>query len=188
MVRELMIYAGEDKDTFERVDVSQVVEEIIALLKTLISKRAKLEFDLQRNLPAVWGNPTRIRQIAMNLVLNASEALGEGSGVIHVSTSHVAPGAVPHSNGWASFAGSDFLRLEVSDTGCGMTDDQKARMFDPYFTTKRTGHGLGLAVVHGIVESHRGIINVVTAAGKGTTFEVFLPFVQQSAAKAQPGY
>ena len=121
----------------------QVVEEIIALLNMLISKRATLEFDLQKNIPAVWGNPTRIRQIAMNLILNASEALGERSGIIHISTSRATPGAAPHSNGSASLPAGDYLRLEVSDSGCGMTDDQKARMFDPYFTTKRTGHGLG---------------------------------------------
>jgi signal transduction histidine kinase len=168
MVRELMIYAGEDKGTFEKVDVSQLVEEIIALLKTLISKRATLDFDLPRNLPAVWGNPTRIRQIAMNLVLNASEALGDATGVIHITTSRVTPGPA-----------GDYLRLEVSDTGCGMTEEQRVRIFDPYFTTKRTGHGLGLAVVHAIVESHGGNINVATAPGRGTTVEVLLPFIQK---------
>jgi len=183
MVRELMIYAGEDKGTFERVDVSQLVAEVIALLNTLISKRATLEFDLPKNLPAVWGNPTRIRQVAMNLVLNASESLGEGTGVIRITTSCVPPGAVPQFIGSPSLPGSHYLRLEVADTGCGMTDEQKNKIFDPYFTTKRTGHGLGLAVVHGIVESHGGIINVTTAPSKGATFEVFLPLVQRGAAE-----
>jgi signal transduction histidine kinase len=179
MVRELMIYAGKDKGTFEPVNVSQVVEDILALLKTSISKHATLKSDFSQDLPAVWGNPTRIRQIAMNLVLNASEALGENSGVIHISTSRVTCGPGSNSTGAPHLPPGDYLRLEVSDTGGGMTEEQMARIFDPYFTTKRKGHGLGLAVVQGIVQSHGGVVNVTSTPGKGTTFEVLLPFVQK---------
>jgi signal transduction histidine kinase len=107
----------------------------------------------------------------MNLIINASQAIGEGGGSIHVKTSfsirraHAAP-----ADGAACQDG--YVRLEISDTGCGMTDEQKAKIFDPFFTTKSQGHGLGLAVVQGIVQSHGGAINVASTLGQGSTFEV----------------
>jgi len=175
MVRELMIYAGRDTGTFEPVNVSELVEEMAALLRTMISKRAILRSDLPKNLPAIWGNPTRIRQIVMNLILNASDSIGEDVGVIQVGTSVVTRGTGSNNNVATGLAQRDYLRLEVSDSGCGMTEEAIARVFDPFFTTKRTGHGLGLAVVHGIVQSHGGVINVASTPGSGTTFEVLLP-------------
>jgi signal transduction histidine kinase len=110
----------------------------------------------------------------MNLVINASQAIGDNEGVIQVRTSRAAKaGDVTPGDNVDSQRYS--VRLEVSDTGCGMTDEEKARIFDPFFTTKSEGHGLGLAVVHGIVRSHGGAINVISTLGKGTTFSVLLP-------------
>jgi PAS domain S-box-containing protein len=162
IVRELMIYTGQDKASFEPVDLSSLVEEMSSLLKISISKRAVLETDLGRNLPPVLGNAPQIRQIVMNLIINASEAIGEKHGVIKVGTSLV---HMPEGDG---------LRLEVSDTGCGMTENQKAKIFDPFFTTKFAGRGLGLSVVQGIVRAHGGTIDLVSAPGEGTTFRVLL--------------
>jgi CheY-like chemotaxis protein len=99
----------------------------------------------------------------MNLVTNASEALAENRGVISITAS---PACLPDG---------DYVRLEVADNGCGMTEDVSARMFDPYFTTKFAGRGLGLAAVQGIVRAHGGVISVATAAGQGTRCEVLLP-------------
>jgi signal transduction histidine kinase len=182
IVRELMIYAGQDKGTFVPVDVPQLVEEMLGLLKSSISKRANVITDLPADLPAVWGNPTHIRQIVMNLIINASDALGDKGGDIKVSASTVKRSHGSQSDGRVGFPAGDCLRLEVSDTGCGMSEALRAKMFDPYFTTKRTGHGLGLAVVHAIVQSHSGAINVVSTLGKGTTLEVFLPLAHRFAA------
>lgn len=110
----------------------------------------------------------------MNLVINASQAIGDNEGVIQVRTSRAAKfrDITPGNNVDSQRAS---VRLEVSDTGCGMTDEEQARIFDPFFTTKSEGHGLGLAIVHGIVRSHGGAINVVSALGKVTTFSVLLP-------------
>jgi len=171
VVRELMIYSGQEEAKLAPVDLSGLVEEISHLLKVSISKHAELRLDLSKDVPPVWGNAVQIRQLAMNLILNASEALGEKPGVIHVETS------VPVDRGDPAAANDagcpdDYVRLAVSDTGCGMTEQERARVFDPFFTTKPKGHGLGLAVVQGIVRSHNGVINVKSKLANGTTFEV----------------
>ncbi len=175
IVRELMIYSGQDRATLEPVDVSRLVEEMLELLKVSISKRAVLKADLHHNLPAVRGNATQIRQVVMNLMINASEAIGDKGGAIHVTTSRVTGGQDSVADGALHLPEGDYLRLSVSDTGCGMTEEQKARIFDPFFTTKFAGRGLGLAVVQGIVRAHSGAIHLVSAPGQGTTFEILLP-------------
>ena len=174
IVRELMIYSGQDKADLGPVDLSRLVEEMLELLKVSISKHAVLQTDLDKNLAAVRGNAVQLRQIVMNLIINASEALGECDGVIKVSTSRTSgtEGAAACATSWSPGA---CVRLEVSDTGCGMTEEQKARIFEPFFTTKFTGRGLGLAAVQGIVRGHGGAINVVSAPGQGSRFEVLLP-------------
>jgi CheY-like chemotaxis protein len=118
----------------------------------------------------------------MNLIINASEAIGDRDGVITVTAARATAGQNrSFDSGPGSPAGSDYLRLEVSDTGCGMTPETRARIFDPFFTTKFAGRGLGLAVVQGIVRSHGGTINVNSTVGQGSRFEILLPCVDQPA-------
>ncbi len=171
IVRELMIYSGQGDAKLQPVDLSGLVEEMSALLKTSISSRASLSLDLSSDLPSVLGNATQIRQLLMNLVINASQAIGDRDGVIHVKTSLVKDGSSSATDRRRE-PQEDYILLEVSDTGCGMTEEEKAKIFDPFFTTKPEGHGLGLAVVQGIVHSHSGAINVFSTCGKGATFEV----------------
>ena len=171
MVRELMIYSGQEAVTLEPVDLSGLVEEMAELLRASISRKSSLRLDLCRDLPRVRGSATQLRQLVMNLILNAAQAIGDDGGSIHVKTSF-SKGGVHSSPAHGADCRDGFVRLEISDTGCGMTDEQKARIFDPFFTTKSQGHGLGLAVVQGIVQSHGGAINVVSTPGKGTAFEV----------------
>jgi PAS domain S-box-containing protein len=173
IVRQLMIYAGKESEAYGLVDVSQIVGEMIELLKVSVSKHAVVETDLGRNLPAVRANAAQLRQIVMNLVMNASDAIGDRDGVVRVTTRRTTVGR--DAMIWKGVAEGDYLQVEVSDTGHGMTPETQARMFDPFFTTRSAGHGLGLAVVHGIVRSLRGSINVASEPGKGTTFEVLLP-------------
>jgi len=175
VVRELMIYSGRERATLEMVDLSALVEEMSELLKISISRFAALHIDLSRHLPAVRGNATQLRRIVMNLILNASQAIGAKDGIITLRTSLVVDG-------------QDFVRLEISDTGCGMTEEEKTKIFDPFFTTKPGGHGLGLAVVHGIVQAHDGAINVVSRPEKGTTFEVTFPCDHGRAAISSPQF
>jgi PAS domain S-box-containing protein len=165
IVRQLMIYGGKESPAFEPVDVSSLVEEMLQLLKVTISKHAVLKAELGECLPAVHGNPAQIRQIVMNLVTNASEAIAARDGVIRVTTSPA----------------GDYIQLGVSDTGSGITPEVQARIFDPFFTTKFTGRGLGLSAVDGIVRAHGGTINVVSSPGQGTRFEILLPCTNQPA-------
>jgi two-component system cell cycle sensor histidine kinase/response regulator CckA len=160
IVRQLMIYSGQQEAELAPLDLSELLEQISDLLQASVSKACSLHFDLDRGLPPVSGNAAQLSQLAMNLVINASQAIGEQGGSIHVKTSYIRD---PQEDG---------IRLEVSDTGCGMTEHERARIFDPFFTTKPEGHGLGLAVVHGIAHSHNAPINVASTPGKGTTFEV----------------
>ena len=131
--------------------------------------------DLKENLPAVPANPAQIRQVVMNLIINASEALGERDGVITIATSQVTVDKSLLPTGLTSFASGDYVRLEVADNGSGMAEEQKAKVFDPFFTTKAAGRGLGLSVVHGAVRAHGGAIRLESARGAGTTFGIFLP-------------
>jgi CheY-like chemotaxis protein len=163
IVRELMIYSGQENAILEPVDISRLVDEMLQLLKVSVSKRAVLTTDLGQNLPTIRANAPQIRQVVMNLITNASQAIGERDGMIHVTTERV---TLPEG---------DHVRLAVADTGCGMTEETQARVYDPFFTTKVAGRGLGLAAVRGIVRAHGGAIKLTSQPGKGTTFEILLP-------------
>ena len=159
----------------EPVDLSRLLEEMLELLKVSVSKQIDLKIELDKKLPAVLGNAAQIRQVVMNLVINASEAIGSKEGVIHISTSLVIREAGSAVTDATDSPTGDYVRLEVSDTGCGMTEEVSAKIFDPFFTTKFAGRGLGLAVVQGIVRAHGGAVNLVSAPGRGATFQVLLP-------------
>ena len=149
IVRQLMVYAGKDRASVGLVNVSLIVDEMLQLLKISVSKHAVLETDLGKDLPAVRADTAQLRQIVLNLVTNASEAIGDRAGVIRVTTKCVRDRASTSAKGMAD---GDNLQLEVSDSGPGMSQETQARVFDPFFTTKSSGHGLGLAVVQGIVQ------------------------------------
>jgi PAS domain S-box-containing protein len=184
IVRELMIYAGHDQRAIsEALDLSSLVTEMLTLLKFSISKHAVLRTDLGDNLPPVGGNAAQIRQVVMNLVINASEAIGEKEGVIHVTTARLNNSGNLASNSAMVLPPGDYVQLEVSDTGCGMTELLKAKIFDPFFSTKFVGRGLGLAVVQGILRGQGGAIDVVSSPGEGTTFKVFLPCAPEGSAR-----
>jgi two-component system cell cycle sensor histidine kinase/response regulator CckA len=179
IVRELMIYGGEESPILELVDISAMVNEMLQLLKVSISKHTILKIELGQDLPPAYANPAQIRQVVMNLVTNASEAIGEQSGEIRVTSGKVKLGPESLALGGVDLAAGDYLRLEVFDTGGGMTPEVQARIFDPFFTTKRAGRGLGLAAVQGIIRSHGGTISIKSAPGQGSRFEILLPCVDQ---------
>ncbi len=184
IVRQLMIYSGRETEVLELVDVSEIVRDMLDLLKVSVSKHAVLETTFGKNLPTVRANSGQLRQVVMNLITNASEAIGDRDGVIRVTTGLVTVRRDSPVAASDDLASGNFVRLEVSDTGCGMTREMQAKVFDPFFTTKLAGHGLGLAVVQGIVRSLSGRIRVVSALGNGTIFQILLPYVEET---AQPG-
>ena len=142
---------------------------MLELLKVSVSKHASVRFPLDRNPPAVLGKASRIRQIVMNLIINASEAIGEEGGVIQVTISRTILTAKSDVNSQRLSSG-DYLTLEVSDTGGGMTEEAQSKISDPFFSTKFARQGLRLAVVQGIVRDHGRAINLVSAPGQGTRF------------------
>ena len=184
IVRELMIYAGKESEILELIDVSEVVEAMLQLLKISISKHARIETDLCRDLPAVQATVAQISQLVMNLATNASEAIGNRDGVIRVATRSVT--VTPGSQLAELPTGSEYVQLEVSDTGPGMSPALQAKVFDPFFSTKSQGRGLGLALVDGIVRRLGGAIHLASEPGHGTTLQILLPCAETSPA-AMPG-
>ncbi|MCC6696889.1 MAG: PAS domain-containing protein [Candidatus Hydrogenedentes bacterium] len=177
LCKQMLAYSGRGQFVVQAVNLSDVVREMSHLLSVSVTKRAKLTFDFQEDLPAVRVDVTQVRQIVMNLITNASEALGEHDGEIHLTT-----GAREYSEQFLreNYLGDElpagtYVTLEVRDTGCGMDEATQKRLFDPFFTTKFAGRGLGMAAVLGIVRGHHGTVRVQSAPGEGTTFTVLLP-------------
>ena len=177
IVRELMILGAKDDPAFEPVNCSLLVREMVQMLKVLISKSAVLKIDLAEERVMVCGNAAQIRQLIMNLVINASQAIGERTGEIRIATKMLTKDQSTPIAVEANLPGVEYLMLEVADTGAGMTEEVKAKIFDPFFSTKATGRGLGLAVVQGVVRAHKGVIRLVSSPGSGTTFQVLLPCI-----------
>jgi PAS domain S-box-containing protein len=169
--------SGIDSNGVEPVDISLLVEETVRLVKISISKQAEVRINLRRGVPEVSGNRTQLRQVLINLVINAAEALGDQQGFITITTQRTHLRSRTSVPTGASLPAGEYVRLIVSDTGCGIRPEIRARIFDQFFTTKSSGRGLGLAVAHGIVRAHRGAITVARKPGAGSTFEILLPCI-----------
>jgi PAS domain S-box-containing protein len=177
LTRQMLAYSGKGKVVVEPVSISQIVEDSKKMLEVSVSKKATLTYDMAPDLPVIQADASQIYQVVMNLVINASEALGEQGGTIAVSSRAIRWQAKDRAG---MMLGEDLpeatcVCLEVADTGRGMDQQTLARIFEPFFTTKFTGRGLGLAAVHGIVRGHNGAIQVLSELGKGTTFRVLFP-------------
>ena len=175
IVRQLMIYAGKEDAVVGPIDLSTTVDEMLSLLKISVTKRAVIETHLDRDLPAIRASAAQLRQIVMNLITNASDAIGDREGVVRVITKRVTLKGESGAISTRMLPDGDYVQLEVCDTGCGMSSQTLAKVFDPFFTTKSAGRGLGLAVVQGIVRGLGGTINLTSELDKGTTFQVWLP-------------
>jgi two-component system, cell cycle sensor histidine kinase and response regulator CckA len=159
------------------VQLSSVVREMLSMLQVSISKKAMLRVNFAEDQPAIEADVTQVRQIVLNLVMNASDAIGEQSGAIAISTGVMGCDQAYLKTTWLKdpLREGIYAYLEVADSGCGIAKEQLLKIFDPFFTTKFTGRGLGLAAVLGIVRGHKGAIKVVSEAGHGTTFTVLFP-------------
>jgi PAS domain S-box-containing protein len=175
IVRQLMIYSGTEAGDVGLFDLSNIVDEMLALLKISVTKRAVIETHLDRNLPGIRASSPQLRQIVLNLITNASDAIGNRDGVIRVITRLVSLKEESAAVSLTTLADGDYVQLEVSDTGRGMSTEIQAKVFDPSFSTKSAGHGLGLAVVQGIVRGLGGAIQLTSELDKGTTFRISLP-------------
>ena len=177
LAKQMLAYSGKGKFVVEPLDMSRLVEEMLHMLEVSISKKAVLRFNLTNPLPSIEADATQLRQIIMNLVINASEAIGDKSGVIAVTTGCMNCNRSYLKDVWLDENLSEglYVSLEIADTGCGMDKETLSKLFDPFFTTKFTGRGLGMAAVLGIVRGHKGAIKVNSDQGKGTSFKVLFP-------------
>jgi len=184
LCRQMLAYSGQASFSLEPTDLKELVEEMAHLLKTSISKKAILNLNIERGLPLVMADSSQIRQIVMNLIINASDAIGDRSGVIHVAVgaSRCDERYLKRTELHETLMPGLYVHIEVSDTGCGMDAQTRSRIFEPFFSTKFTGRGLGLAAVLGIVRAHKGAIKVYSESNKGSRFRVLLPSMNGSEA------
>jgi len=191
---QMLAYSGKGEFVIGPIHMGELVKEMVYMLEVSMSKKIIMEYQLAENLPTFEGDVSQIRQVILNLVVNASEAIGDTEGVISVKTGFgryandelkVGNLATP-SSGQEKLPAGEYVFLEVIDTGCGMDVPTQKKIFDPFFTTKFTGRGLGLAAVLGVIRGHRGVLKVDSALGRGASFKVMFPAKDTSQERKVP--
>jgi PAS domain S-box-containing protein len=159
IIKQILTYTGQSQCNINTINLTGLIKDMDEFIKISISKKSIIKYELKEDLPVIEADEAQISQIIMNLVINSSEAIGDNNGIIIVRTGY----------------NKNFVYFEVKDTGCGIPDEIKNKIFDPFFSTKFTGRGLGLAAVQGIIKSHKASINVKSTPGKGTIITVSFP-------------
>ncbi len=174
LTRQMLAYSGRGKFHVAPLDVNETVAEIRSLMAASISKKVDVRLELAPELPAIEADVAQLQQVVLNLVTNASDAIGDAPGTITLRTLAVTltPTDLPSAHQGTRLLPGRHVILEVEDTGCGMEPEVLARIFDPFFSTKATGRGLGLSAIQGILRGHGAALDITTAPGQGTTFRV----------------
>jgi signal transduction histidine kinase len=177
LTQQLLAYSGKGRFQIRLIDLSEHIREIVTLLEAATPKQVQLRLELGAGLPAIECDVAQMQQVVMNLVINATEAIGDQRGTVLVITGRQTIDESYPADGLTGEAPTpgDYVFVEVQDDGKGMDEATKRRVFDPFFTTKATGRGLGLAAVLGIVRAHHGVMRIYSALGHGTTFKVLFP-------------
>ncbi|HON15811.1 MAG TPA: response regulator, partial [Spirochaetota bacterium] len=176
LTNQMLAYSGKSRFETKIIDINELIQEVHGLLDVSISKKIKIHYQLDDSIPKILADPSQIVQILMNLTINASEAI-ENTGDITVTTKMInctedTFSLITINQGMKA---GNYILLEITDTGCGISEDKIKQIFDPFYTTKFTGRGLGLSAVSGIIRNHNGGLNVKSTIGKGTTFSIYLP-------------
>jgi len=174
LVRQLLTFARKSDVIMHRIQMNDSIKEVVSLLRETLPKIITVTATLQENLPLILADSTQLHQVLINLCVNARDAMPEG-GSLSISTQTVEAGKVRQK--FPKSKNSDYVLVEVSDTGTGMDEETRLRIFEPFFTTKGEGKGtgLGLAVVFGILALHHGFTEVTSAPGHGSTFSLYFP-------------
>ena len=177
LCRQMLAYAGKAQLAKTQVNMRMLVDEMVTMLKATLPQNSVIKPELSTDIPTIEADASQLRQIVMNLIINASEAIGNEQGEIQVSLAKttVIAGQSDKDYNSNTIPPGDYICLEVSDKGSGMNDEIKRRIFEPFFTTKFTGRGLGMSAVLGIINSHCGALQLFSQLGHGSTFKVFLP-------------
>jgi len=176
LTQQLLAYARGGLQQPTATDLNRLIRSVVPMLERTAPARISFDFHLANDLPTVVADPPRIEQVLVNLCLNAIQATTP-PGTVTVATSAVT--LEPAAAAELQIKEGRYLRLEVTDQGCGIEPELQDKIFEPFFTTKEMGRGLGLSVTHGIVQSHRGQIQVRSQPGRGTTVSVWLPASDQ---------
>ncbi len=182
LTRQMLAYSGKGRFVVDILNIQDIIEEMVSMIEVAISRKAVVRYEFADSLPLIEADATQMRQVIMNLVTNASEAIGDKSGVISIRTGAAFLDQEYLEDTYLSdsLAEGDYVFVEVADTGCGMDRETQQKIFDPFFSTKFTGRGLGLAAVLGIVRGHNGAIKIYSEPGRGTTIKILLPASDKS--------
>lgn len=186
LIREMLTYAGKDPLELTDVQLNALILDMWRLLERAHPKNVNLTHDLGNNLLTISADPTLLQQVILNLIINASDAVGTKAGSICVRTRLVNTRQIEFDESFTNLLPNvqNCVVLEVSDTGSGIEDDIFAKLFEPFFSTKMTGRGLGLAIVQGLVNRHSGTISIKSKSGFGTTFSLYFPALEKTHPKA----
>lgn len=189
LTRQLLAYAGKGRYVVEEIDATTAINDMVSLIRAAVARNASLQLDLETSLPHVNADLHQFRQVLLNLVTNASDALAGASGLVSIRTGEqqvteqYLESCMPGTDGRAG----NYVYIEVRDSGIGMDEETRRRIFEPFFSTKFTGRGLGLAATIGMVRSHHGSIHVSSERGTGTVIRVLYPARPRTAvAPARP--
>lgn len=182
LCKQMLAYSGKGKFVVQHLNISELVKDMSYLLEVSISKRIKLRYEFADDLPPIEGDAAQINQIIMNLITNAAEAIGDRSGIITIRTGIMHCDRAYLKETWLDedLPEGPYCYYEVADTGCGMSEEVKARVFDPFFTTKFTGRGLGMSAVLGIMRGHKGAIKIYSEPNRGTIIKALFPAVMNA--------
>ena len=177
LVSKMLAYAGGGRVVAEQVDLDALVKEMVELLAASVARHCTLTYHSPGRLPLVETDPTQIRQVVLNLIINAAEAVDDDHGVITVETGSdtLDTETLKRMTFGDDRPPGEYVFIDVVDNGVGMSEQTLARIFDPFYSTKDTGRGLGMAAVRGIVRSHRAALRVTSKEGQGTRFRVWFP-------------
>lgn len=187
LTRQLLAYAGKGRFVTGPINLTVLVRELVPLIQSSIPRKVHLQLNLDDQLPAIMADKTQIEQVLMNLLINAGEAIRDDAGSVVVTTGTRHVGMEELSSFLTDHREErDYVYLRVCDTGCGMDEETLKRIFDPFYSTKFLGRGLGLSAAFGIIRGHKGAVKVNSTPSRGTDFEVLFPASAEEPARPEP--
>jgi PAS domain S-box-containing protein len=191
LCKQMLTYAGKSPLVQTQIDMRKLLTEMISLLKATIKQNVRINASLSPEStfsPFITGDAGQLRQVVMNLILNAAEAIGEAQGKVSVSLApkEIKAGQADRDHLDNTIPAGCYLCLQVTDNGCGMGDEARQRIFEPFYSTKFVGRGLGMSAVLGIITTHKGALQLISQPGRGTAFKVYLPVLDTAAVADAP--
>ncbi|WP_020677239.1 GAF domain-containing protein [Geopsychrobacter electrodiphilus] len=188
LCRQMLAYAGKSLLIMQQIKMAELIEDMLRMLKSTINKNVVITSVLAEGLPEIQGDASQIRQIVMNLIINGGEAIGDEYGEIRVELAAVTivGEQLETDHLGKNILAGQYICLKVTDSGCGMNAETRQRLFEPFYTTKFSGRGLGMSAVLGIITAHKGALQVFSKPGEGTTFTVYLPVQRSEATDENP--